>query len=199
MDVVGAEGLAPAGPMFTRYHRLGPIAELEVGVPLMQTVRPHPRVINSTLPAGSAVYASCIGSRAKLVQTVNALHEHVQAAGLTEAGGYWEYYLTEPIPGLDVCHVEYYLPVVGAPTNGRHPPRPTKPVAIPVRAEDPTPIPIRSETSLKSVFARRGPHWEEGAGDADPAAPARSRSGNGVSLADTEPVNGDTDASEPEA
>lgn len=199
LDVIGAEGLAPAGPMFTRYHRLGPIAEVEVGVPLMQTVRPHPRVMNSTLPAGSAVHATCIGSRAKLVQTVNALHEHVQAAGLKAAGGYWEYYLTEPIPGLDLCQVEYYLPVVGAPTNGRHPPRPTEPVAIPVHVDSATPIPIRTEASHKSVFARRGPVWEEGAGETEPAAPTRSRSTNGVSLADHEPASGDTDASVPEA
>ena len=154
---------------------------------------------NSTLPGGSAVYASCVGSRAKLVQTVNALHEHLKVAGLTAAGGYWEYYLTEPIPGHDLCHVEYYLPVVGAQTNGRYPPRPKEPVAIPVRAENPTPIPIRTETSLKSVFARRGPRWEEGAGDADPTTPARSRSTNGVSLATDEARNGDSDASELEA
>jgi hypothetical protein len=156
-------------------------------------------VKNSTLPAGQAVHATCSGSRAKLVQTVNALHEHLQAAGLTAAGGYWEYYLTEPIPGLDLCQVEYYLPVVGAHTNGRHPPRPREPVAIPIRAEAATPVPIRTEASLRSVFARRGPRWEEGAGETEVATPSRSRSTNGVSLAGGEPADGDHDASEPEA
>jgi effector-binding domain-containing protein len=128
LDVIGAEGLAPAGPVFTRYHRIGPIAELEVGIPLAQTVRPHPRVLNSTLPGGPAVHAVCMGGRVKLVQTVRALYEYLKSAGLTASGGYWEYYLAEPIPGLDRSEMEFYLPIVGVHTNGRR-----RPLRLPVR------------------------------------------------------------------
>ena len=159
LDVIAVEGLAPAGPLFTRYHSIGPIAELEVGVPLAQTVRPNQRVVNSTLPGGPAVHAACMGSRAKIVQTVNALHEYLQTAHLTAAGGYWEYCLVEPLPGLDRGHYEFYLPVASVHTNGRRPRLPD--------GERPQPkamvaIEVRPEPGGRSIFARRGPRWEEG-------------------------------------
>jgi effector-binding domain-containing protein len=171
LDVIGAEGLAPAGPMFTRYHSIGPIAELEVGVPLAQTVRPNQRVVNSTLPGGPALHATSMGSRAQLLQTVNSLHEYLKTAHLTAAGGYWEYYIVEPLPGLDRGHVELYLPVLGIHTNGRRPQVPD--------AQRPEPkalvaIEVRPETSGRSIFARHGPRWEEGALEVD--APSGSRS-----------------------
>lgn len=196
LDVIGEEGLAPAGPMFTRYHRIGPIAELEVGVPLAQTVRPHPRVLNSTLPGGPALHLVCTGSRAKLVQAVNTLHEYLKGAGLTASGGYWEYYLTEPIPGLDLCQVEFYQPVVGVHTNGRHPKPAREPVAIPIRPE--VPALVTTGSASRSILARRGPRWEEGGGEAEVQPSSITRSSNSTDRAGTSRTAEEPDASEPE-
>ena len=187
LDVVGAEGLAPAGPMFTRYHRIGPIADLEVGVPLSQTIRPHPEVMNSTLPGGPAVYAVSIGNRAQLVRTVRSLNEYLKSMKVSARGGYWEYYVVEPLPGFDRCQVELYLPFVesrtGKPdrvepngTNGHRPMKPKELVAI-----DVCPGP---ETAPRSIFARRGPRWEEGAIDIDVNVSPRSQAAVGTNRAD---------------
>lgn len=196
LDVIGAEGLAPAGPMFTRYHRIGPIAELEVGVPLAQTVRPHPRVLNSTLPGGPAVHAVCMGSRVKLVQTVSALYEYLKGAGLTASGGYWEYYLTDSIPGLDRSQVEFYLPIVGIHTNGRRSKVPTEPVAIPIQPEEPALI-TAGHTS-RSILARHGPRWEEGGSEVEVAATSDPRSSNSTDRAGASRTAEEPDASTPE-
>ena len=189
LEVIGTEGLAPAGPMFTRYHRVGPIADLEVGVPLTQTIRSHPSVINSTLPGGPAVHAISIGSRAILVQTVRALNEYLSTAGLTPTGGYWEYYLTEPLPGLDVYHVGFFLPVVGVNANRRQPAVPKKLVAIE----------ICTESATKSIFARRGPRWEEGVIDVDTAKSPRSPQTNPTTQVSNSRMRDAHDEYEPEA
>lgn len=189
LEVIGAEGLAPAGPLFTRYHRIGPIADLEVGVPLAQTIRQHPTVMNSTLPGGPALHAVCVGSHTNLIQTVRALNEHAAAVGLKTNGGYWEYYLAEPIPGLDLCSVEFYLPVVGVRTNGRRP----------QEREDLVACEIRPEPATKSLFARPGPRWEEGVVDIDAAPPSHLKSSTEVARTGSRNLSADYDESEPEA
>jgi effector-binding domain-containing protein len=164
MDAVGLQGLAPAGPLFTRYHSVGSKVELEAGIPLAQPIRAQGQVRASTLPGGPALCTVYAGKTADKHLAVRALRSFCSRAGLTQTGGYWESYLIHPPDGEDFCDCEIaiYLPVARIRSDGREPvveatgngarPRPQAEVELATE-------PDRSGLSLRSLPVPRGPRW----------------------------------------
>lgn len=123
MDEVGLQGLAPAGPLFARFHHAGSVIEVEAGIPLAQPVRAHGHVTTSTLPGGPALSAICAGRPADVYNALRALRAFCNHAGLLASGGYWECYLEHAPVGGEGCDCEtaLYLPVSRVGTSGQGP------------------------------------------------------------------------------
>jgi effector-binding domain-containing protein len=113
MDAVGEQGLAPAGPLFTRYHRLGEIVTLEAGIPLAQPIEPLGVVAAGTLPGGPALRARHVGGREQMPQRCPELQRYCSIHGLRQAGPPWECYLVDgrDTPDEREWVTEVYLPV----------------------------------------------------------------------------------------
>lgn len=95
MDIVGEQGLAPAGPLFCRYHRLDTVVTLEAGLPLAQPVRPTGVIAAGTLPGGPTLRARHVGVQPAVVDRLAELERYCQLHGLRGAGAPWEYYLVD--------------------------------------------------------------------------------------------------------
>jgi effector-binding domain-containing protein len=162
MDAVGVQGLAPAGPLFTRYHSVGSIVELEAGIPLAQPISAQGQVRASTLPAGPALCTVYAGRTSDKHLAVRALRSFCNRAGLIPTGGYWECYLIHPPEGDEACDCEIalYLPVARMGSDGRVPAvemagdeaRPRLQAEVRLATE-----PDRSDLGLRSLPVRRGP------------------------------------------
>ena len=113
MDAVGEQGLAPAGPLFTRYHRLGEVVTLEAGIPLAQPIEPLGVVAASVLPGGPALRARHVGGREQLPQRCPELERYCSIHGMRAAGPPWECYIIDgrDTPDEREWVTEIYLPV----------------------------------------------------------------------------------------
>lgn len=113
MDVVGEQGLAPAGPLFARYHRLGEIITLEAGIPLAQPLEPVGVVAASVLPGGPALRARHAGGREQLPERCPELERYCSIHGMRAAGPPWECYIVDgrDTPDEREWVTEIYLPV----------------------------------------------------------------------------------------
>jgi effector-binding domain-containing protein len=140
MDAVGLQGLAPAGPLYARYHQVGSVVDLEAGIPLAQPIVAQGLVTPGTLPAGPALCTIHTGLPGELHRKVRALRAFAKRAGLVATGGHWESYLSHPPRRGDgrECQVAVFLPVarVGAKGQDRVSPQQTltgsRRVALPV-------------------------------------------------------------------
>lgn len=116
MDAVGEQGLAPAGPLFARFHRSGATVDVEAGVPLAQPITPTGVVLASSLPGGPALTVLLSGDHRARDTSRAMLVMHALRQGYGVRGAPWENYLVDecdtPIPSewlTEIC-----LPVARA-------------------------------------------------------------------------------------
>lgn len=113
MDAVGEQGLAPAGPLLTRYHSVSALITLECGMPLAQPITPAGIVVPSFLPGGPVLHGRHLGDHAGLPAAYRALESDCARRGCDPMGGPWECYIVDgrdsPDPNEWVTDV--YLPV----------------------------------------------------------------------------------------
>jgi len=122
MDAVGEQGLAPAGPLFTRYHRLGAVVTLEAGIPLAQPIVPLGVVAASTLPGGLVLRARHVGERMPMPVPCAELERYCSTHGLRATGAPWESYLVDgrDTPDEREWVTDIYLPVRALRTSDGH-------------------------------------------------------------------------------
>ncbi len=97
ISVMAAQGLQPAGPMFSYHHRRpSDTFDFEIGFPVSNAIKPEGRVINSKLPAVKVVRSVYQGPYEGLAQAWPALQKWVREKGHGESGNFWESYLNNP-------------------------------------------------------------------------------------------------------
>jgi effector-binding domain-containing protein len=96
MDVVGSQGLAPAGPLFARYHRVGLQIDVEAGIPLAQVAAADGVVVPSELPGGAALHLVHTGDHTSLLIARDALEACRSQHEYRSVGGPWECYVVGP-------------------------------------------------------------------------------------------------------
>ncbi len=102
MAAVEAQGVGPAGPMFSRHFRMDPgIFDFEVGVPVSAPLAPAGRVVASELPAATVARAVYRGPYERLGSAWGELDAALKAAGHELAPGLWERYVAGPETGVD--------------------------------------------------------------------------------------------------
>ncbi|MDQ3338620.1 MAG: helix-turn-helix domain-containing protein [Myxococcota bacterium] len=91
------QGVAFAGPPFTRYLPSGPgLLSLEAGLPIAAPSKGEGDIIATELPGGPAAVAIHEGAYDKLAETHVAVERWIEANKLESAGSPWETYLTDP-------------------------------------------------------------------------------------------------------
>lgn len=94
---IAAQGVAPAGPPFARYHRGDrDVFEVEAGFPTSDGVTPTDEVAASTLPGGPVATVTYVGPYDQMQGAYQALAEWITARGGAPAGDPWEVYLSDP-------------------------------------------------------------------------------------------------------
>ena len=97
METIAAQGLKPAGPVFSLHFDLQPDTfDFEVGVPVDQPVNASGRVYASTLPARRALRTIYTGPYEGLGEGWGEFMDWIYASGHTTADGLWERYLSGP-------------------------------------------------------------------------------------------------------
>lgn len=97
MATLAAQGIAPAGPWFTRHFRMDPaVFDFEISVPVTRPVAPAGRVRPSELPAARVARTVYHGPYEGLGEAWGEFKAWIAKAGLKEAPGLWERYLTDP-------------------------------------------------------------------------------------------------------
>lgn len=121
MDAVGQQGLAPAGPLFARFHGSGDEVDIEAGLPLAQTIRPVGVVVASTLPEGPVLTALLNGDVREHQSLRAVLVAHALRRGYGVRGAPWENYLVEERDTRDRSEwlTEICLPVARSPSLNR--------------------------------------------------------------------------------
>jgi AraC family transcriptional regulator len=108
-------GIALAGLPFTRYVEMGPgLMTIEPGMRIAATdqnsiaidptwtrTAQDANVVKDTLPGGSVVTTTHMGSYEKLPEAYAAIQEWIEAKGLVTAGAPWECYVTDPAEYAD--------------------------------------------------------------------------------------------------
>lgn len=95
--VVMAQGIGPAGPLFSHHLRMDPdVFDFEIGVPVSAPVRPEGRVRPGTLPAAKVARTVYQGSYDGLGEAWGELIAWVGAEGLAQGAEFWEVYLAGP-------------------------------------------------------------------------------------------------------
>lgn len=95
MYVVGEQGLAPAGPLYARFHQIGDAIAVEAGMPLAQQVSPSGVVQPSSLPGGPALICRYYGTLEELAAIRDTMARLRRVHGLSAAGPPWESYLID--------------------------------------------------------------------------------------------------------
>jgi effector-binding domain-containing protein len=97
MAAVSAQGLAPAGPVFSHHFRLEAAHfDFEVGVPVSGPVDPAGRVRAGMLPAARVARTVYHGDYAGLGAAWGEFQAWLNAEGLDLAPNFWETYETGP-------------------------------------------------------------------------------------------------------
>ena len=116
MSAVAAQGIAPAGPLFSYHPRVDPeVFDFEVGVPVGAPVAAAGRVEQGTLPAAKVARAVYRGPYEGLGPAWAELDAWIRANGHTPAAGIWECYLAGPESSADAAEWRTQLnhPVAG--------------------------------------------------------------------------------------
>ena len=94
---VAAQGIAPAGPMFSHHFRMDPaIFDFEIGVPLTAPISPVGRVEAGELPAATVARTVYHGGYEGLGPAWGEFNSWVKAEGHTPAPDLWESYVSGP-------------------------------------------------------------------------------------------------------
>lgn len=102
LGAVGAQGIGPIGPLFSRHFRMDPATfDFEVGVPVKAPVTATGRVEPGELPAARVARAVYRGSYEGLGKAWGELDAWVKKEGHTPAEHLWERYLAGPESGSD--------------------------------------------------------------------------------------------------
>ncbi len=97
MSAVAAQGLTPAGPVFSHHLRMDPaIFDMEIGVPVTAPVSAAGRVEAGQLPAATVARTVYHGSYENLGPAWGELNAWITAEGHTPAPDLWESYLAGP-------------------------------------------------------------------------------------------------------
>ncbi|MCM8747763.1 GyrI-like domain-containing protein [Thermomicrobiaceae bacterium CFH 74404] len=116
LDVVTAQGIAPAGPWFTHHLRLDPdVFDFEVGLPVTTAVAAEGRVRPGWLPAGRVAQTVYHGDYEELGVAWAEFDAWIAAQGYTPGPDVWERYLTGPDTSPDPAdwRTELNRPLVG--------------------------------------------------------------------------------------
>jgi effector-binding domain-containing protein len=102
MAAVAAQGVAPAGPLFSHHLRMDPdIFDFEIGVPVAAPVAAAGRVAPSHQPATKVARTVFHGDYEELGVAWGELNDWIAANGYTAAPDLWECYVTGPESGPD--------------------------------------------------------------------------------------------------
>ncbi len=97
MAAVSAQGLTPAGPVFSRHFRIDPdVFDFEVGVPVAQPFAAAGRVEPSSLPAATAAQTTYHGPYEGLGSAWGEFSSWIAANGHTATPDLWERYVAGP-------------------------------------------------------------------------------------------------------
>jgi effector-binding domain-containing protein len=120
-DWLGAKGINPSGPPFTKYNVIDMerLLEIEVGVPVADDVEGGGRVLAGSLPAGRYLSVRYAGHPNTMVDAVGAFRDWASSQELmwamvnTDQGEQWdsrlEFYWSDPDtePDLDLWVTEF--------------------------------------------------------------------------------------------
>lgn len=102
MSVLRAQGMQPAGPLFSRHFGMHPDTfDFEVGVPVSAPVTPAGRVAPSSLPATRVARAVLKGDYSGLPSGWSGFLDWVAAHRFRTRPGFWEVYLSGPAADPD--------------------------------------------------------------------------------------------------
>jgi effector-binding domain-containing protein len=116
MAVVAAQGMAPAGPMFSHHLRMDPeVFDFEVGVPVKDPIHPVGRVKPSQLPAVKVARTVYHGGYEELGAAWGEFGAWMKANGLTAGQDLWECYIAGPESSPDPANwrTELNRPLIG--------------------------------------------------------------------------------------
>lgn len=119
MAAIAAQGLAPAGPVFSHHFRMSPdVFDFEVGVPVSSVVAPSGRVTPSQLPATRAARTSYRGPYEGLGPAWGEFNAWMASAGHSPADDLWECYVTGPESSPDPAtwRTDFYRPLAAENT-----------------------------------------------------------------------------------
>ena len=102
MAAVAAQGIAPAGPIFSHHFRMDPeIFDFEIGVPVAAPISAAGRVKPGQLPAATVARTVYHGPYEGLSSAWGEFTDWIAAAGHTPAADLWECYVSGPESGPD--------------------------------------------------------------------------------------------------
>ena len=102
MAAVTAQGIGPAGPVYSRHFRMDPgIFDFEVGVPVRAPVSRVGRVQPSEIPAATVARTIYHGGYEGLGPAWGEFDRWVAANGHVASGELWEFYVKGPESGPD--------------------------------------------------------------------------------------------------
>lgn len=116
IDAVRAQGIAPAGPVFSHYFSMRPDAfEFDIGVPVARPVTPFGRVKPGVLPAAPVARAVLQGGYEQLPAAWGELRDWVDKEGLPKSPDLWEVYVKGPEsdPDPSTWRTELNQPLLG--------------------------------------------------------------------------------------
>ena len=102
MAAVAAQGIAPAGPLFSHHFRMDPkVFDFELGIPVKRLVTVAGRVQPGQLPAARVARTVYHGPYEGLGSAWGEFGAWIAAAGHTPAANLWECYVAGPESGPD--------------------------------------------------------------------------------------------------
>jgi AraC family transcriptional regulator len=114
MEYAQRNGIAPAGPLFSRYLAMGRDEwTIEAGIPIAGHAAAAGEIMAETLPGGPAATTVHWGPYDKLRDAHVAVNEWISAEGFAPCGAPWESYLTDPgqHPDPKDWKTEVYIPI----------------------------------------------------------------------------------------
>ena len=106
IDVVTAQKITPAGPMFSHHLRIDPdVFDFEVGVPVPGAVSPSGRVKPGELPAATVARTIYHGGYEGLGTAWEEFDNWIVASGYVPAPDLIERYLTHPQQDLNPAYI----------------------------------------------------------------------------------------------
>ena len=116
MSTLAAQGIAPAGPWFSRHLKMEPaLFDFEISVPIARPVTAAGRVVPSQLPAVKAARTVYHGGYEGLGAAWGEFDAWIAAQGLKPEPSLWEVYLTDPQANSDPASFRTQLnrPLIG--------------------------------------------------------------------------------------